>query len=209
MDGRHEQDGPRRRWQYLRRKLWHAQKSDREKMSPWCAEVALVISCMMQYDFRIGVLWLRYPKRRGKQIAPHFNDPRLLHQELENQFLSADHNRLTSYVDPATCQLPTSVVKIASQFVMDFRLAEMVWRRNRDHGAVADEGDMVTYWNEIKDVELSGLATASIQVHNNATRCKLYRFRTRMDLKHGVVRYSDKDISLDEARMKAPFLVKF
>lgn len=186
----------------LRRQLARTSKRMREKISPWCAEVALVISCMMQYDFRIGVLWLQYPKRYGAPVPHDFNDATILHEELENRFLVADINRLTSYLDPSTCQLKASVVKTASRFVLDFRLAEMVWRRNMQHGAVADPSDMVAYWNEIKNVQISGIAVAALQHYDNTTRCKLYRFRCRMNCKHGVVQYSNKDQNLQEVREK-------
>ena len=181
----------------------------REKISPWCVEVALVISCMMQYDFRIGVLWLKYPNRRGAPVPDEFNDSSILHEELENRFLVADFNKLTSYLDPSTCQLSATVVKTASRFVLEFRLAEMVWRRNMEHGAVADPGDMISYWNEIKDIQISGIAAAALQDYDNATTCKLYRFRCRMDCKHGVVMYSNKDQNLQEIREKvAVFLIQ-
>ena len=191
-----------REYNILRMQYARNSKRMREKISPWCAEVALVISCMMQYDFRIGVLWLKYPNRRGAPVPNEFNDSKILHEELENKFLVADFNKLTSYVDPATCQLSATVVKTASRFVLEFRLAEMVWRRNMEHGAVADPNDMVSYWNEIKTVQMSGIAAAALQHYDNATKCKLYRFRCRMDCKHGVVQYSNKDQNLQEVREK-------
>ena len=198
-----------REYRMLRRQCVRESKRMHEKISPWCAEVALVISCMMQYDFRIGVLWLKYPKRRGAPVPEEFEDSSILHDELENKFLAADINRLTSYLDPATCQLSESVVKTASRFVLDFRLAEMVWRRNMEHGAAAASSDMVSYWNEIKTVQISGIAAAALQDYNNATKCKLYRFRCRMDCRHGVVMYSNKDQTLQEIREKVPvFLIQ-
>ena len=186
----------------LRKQCERKSKRMREKISPWCVEVALVISCMMQYDFRIGVLWLKYPNRRGAPVPEEFEDSSILHDELENRFLQADLNRLTSYLDPPTCQLSESVVKTASRFVLEFRLAEMVWRRNMEHGATAAPSDMVSYWNEIKTVQISGITAAALQDYNNVTKCKLYRFRCRMDCRHGVVMYSNKDQTLQEIREK-------
>ena len=191
-----------REYSMLRKQCSRTATRMREKTSPWCVEVALVISCMMQYDFRIGVLWLKYPNRRGAPVPDEFNDCSILHEELENRFLVADFNKLTSYLDPPTCQLSATVVKTASRFVLEFRLAEMVWRRNMEHGAVADPSDMVSYWNEIKTVQISGIAAAALQHYDNATKCKLYRFRCRMDCKHGVVQYSNKDQNLQEVREK-------
>ena len=191
-----------RDYKMLRMQYARTSKRMREKTSPWCVEVALVISCMMQYDFRIGVLWLQYPNRRGAPVPDEFKDSSILHQELENRFLAADLNRLTSYLDPPTCQLSATVVKTASRFVVEFRLAEMVWRRNLDHGAAADPDDLVSYWNEIKTVQINGITAAALQHYNNAAKCKLYRFRCRMDCKHGVVNYSNKDQSLQEIREK-------
>ena len=187
-----------REYKVLRMQCERAAKRRREKISPWCVEVALVISCMMDYDFRVGVLWLKYPKRRGAPVPDEFKDSSILHEELENRFLAADLNRLTSYADPLTCQLSATVVKTASRFVVEFRLAEMVWRRNMDHGAAADPNDLVSYWNDIKTVQISGITAAALQHYNNAAKCSLYRFRCRMDCKHGVVMYSNRDQSLQE-----------
>ena len=103
----------------LHKQCERAAKRRREKISPWCVEVALVISCMMEYDFRIGVLWLKYPNRRGAPVPDEFSDSSILHEELENRFLVADFNRLTSYLDPPTCQLSATVVKTASRFVLE------------------------------------------------------------------------------------------
>ena len=107
-----------------------------------------------------------------------------------------------SYVDPATSQMPQSVVKVATQFVLDFRLAEVTWRRNQD-GAAPDQAEMVDCWNAIKDIELSTISVASLQAQVNASAKKLSRFRSRMNLLYGPVKYSKKDIPLEEARMKA------
>ena len=192
----------KRKYSMLRKQSERAAKRRREKISPWCVEVALVISCMMDYDFRVGVVWLKYPKRRGAPVHDEFRDASTLHEELENRFLAADLNRLTSYTDPLTCQLSATVVKTASRFVVEFRLAEMVWRRNMDHGAAADPNDLVSYWNDIKTVQISGITAAALQHYNNAAKCKLYRFRCKMDCKHGVVKYSNKDGSLQELREK-------
>ena len=191
-----------REYDMLRMQCQRAKRRKREKISSWCGEVALVISCMMEYDFRVGVLWLKYPKRRGAPVPDEFKDSDILHEELENRFLAADINRLTSYTDPLTCQLNATVVKTASCFVVEFRLAEMVWRRNMDHGAAADPNDLVSYWNDIKTVQISGITAAALQHYNNAAKCKLYRFRCRMDCKHGVVMYSIKDQPLQEIREK-------
>ena len=197
-----------REYSMLRKQCSRTATRMREKTSPWCVEVALVISCMMEYDFRVGVLWLKYPNRRGAPVPDEFKDSFFLHEELENRFLAADLNRLTSYTDPLTCQLNATVVKTASRFVVEFRLAEMVWRRNVDHGAAADPNDLVSYWNDIKTVQISGITAAALQHYNNAAKCKLYRFRCRMDCKHGVVMYSNKKQSLQEIREKVADLAK-
>ena len=84
----------------------------------------------------------------------------------------------------------------------------MVWRRNMDHGAAADPNDLVSYWNDIKTVQISGITAAALQHYNNAAKCKLYRFRCRMDCKHGVVMYSNKKQSLQEIREKVADLGK-
>ena len=174
----------------------------RSKISPWCAEVALVISCMMSYDFRIGVLWLRLPQRRGATVPAEFNNVQTLHDHLEELFLQADVTRLTSYVDPQTCQLKGSVVRTASQFVLDFRLAEMVWRRNITHGTVLEQSEIIDLWNDIRNIQLGGLGNAALQAQSNAASCRLYRFRYRTNCKIGAVNYTAKDAPLEEIRAK-------
>ena len=118
-------------------------------ISRWCMEVALVISSMMSNDLRVGVLWLKYPSRRGKPIDGNLDNSRIC-EILRGHLSRADIDALESWSDPANQAISDSVKKTAAKFVIDFRLAELVWRRNTRFGAVVDAGILVNKWNEIK-----------------------------------------------------------
>ena len=153
-------------------------------ISRWCLQVALVISSMMSNDLRVGVLWLKYPSRRGKPIDGNLDNDRIC-AILRDHLSRANIDALESWSDPASQAIPDTVKKTAAKFVIDFRLAELVWRRNTRFGAVLDAGTLVNNWNEIKaDSSMVHLAK-TLQHGEKATSVQLARFRKRTSCQMG------------------------
>ena len=79
-------------------------------ISRWCLEVALVISSMMSNDLRVGVLWLKYPARRGKPVDENLDNDRIC-AILRDHLSRANIDALESWSDPANHAIPDIVKK--------------------------------------------------------------------------------------------------
>ena len=87
--------------------------------------------------------------------------------------------------------------------MIDFRLAELVWRRNTRFGAVVEAGILVNKWNEIKaDSSMIHLAK-TLQHGEKATSNHLARFRKRASCQMGACTGWQKDNTKADLREKA------
>ena len=87
--------------------------------------------------------------------------------------------------------------------MIDFRLAELVWRRNTRFGAVVDAGTLVNNWNEIKaDSNMEHLAK-TLQHGDKPTSMQLARFRKRTSCQMGACTSWQKDNTKADLREKA------
>ena len=158
----------------------------------------------MAYDFRLGVIWLLSPRRKGRALTGHPTQIEIL-EYLEERFLDVDTDWLMSYVEPETSPIQRTCIATAIKFITDFRTAELVWRRNVKHGAVVRAPELVDQYNTIL-TELRGTnEDVVMRGHHmdNSTRCWARRLRDRTGCKVGCVSYSDKGLELEEMRAKA------
>ena len=173
-------------------------------ISNWCLHTALLIGCMMAYDFRLSVIWLLWPRRKGRAVQGNPNQAEILNY-LEEQFLDVDTDWLMSYVEPETSPIQRTCIATAIKFTSEFRIAELVWRRSVQHGAVVRAPELVDEYNRLL-TELSVTnADVALRGHHmeNKTRCWAYRLRDRTGCKVGCVNYSDKGLELEDMRAKA------
>ena len=171
-------------------------------LTKFTEEVALVIASMMNHDFTVGIVWLRHPARKGRPIPLHVTTAEL-EEELQRRFLACDTDRIESCVDPQNSDLPDSVIGTAQVFVSRFKMAELVWRRNSRHGAVASKDDLIVEWNRVRD-DLPGFQTLPPYVDSNRAKKCLQRFRKSMMCDMDTLKTTHKPIPLHELRTKAP-----
>ena len=114
----------------------------------WCLEIALCISCMTNYDFDLGVAWLRSKERRGAPV-PTDATANELKSLLEDAFLELPHDHLMSWVDPATSSLPTTVIKTALAYAQGHGLASWVQEKNHRTGFVVRTERLIEHYNDM------------------------------------------------------------
>ena len=173
-------------------------------ISVWCLHTALLVGCMMAYDFRLSVIWLLWPRRKGREVTGNPQQADLLNY-LEERFLEVDTDWLMSYVEPETSPIQRSCIAIAVTFVSEFRIAELIWKRNVKHGAVVRAPELVDEYNRILTEQRGTNADVALRGHHmeNSTRCWAYRLRDRTGCKVGCVNYSEKGLQLEDMRAKA------
>ena len=112
----------------------------------WCLEIALCISCILNYDFELGIAWLTDKRRRG---APVPNE--VTHDELkailEDAFLEMPQDHLMSWVDPPTSSLPRGVIKTAMAYAQGHGLATWVRNKNVQTGFVVRSERLIEQYN--------------------------------------------------------------
>ena len=174
-------------------------------ITPWCLQVALVISCMTNFTHDVAYSWLVCPKRKGAQIRRQMSKEEIV-TYLDDKFLEADIDVLLSYGDGAACRLMRNVAPTALKFVSEFRMTEGILTRNVDHGAVVSARELVEQTNTFiaeNDYEsaLPGRLYLPTDVRKARMRLTRYRKKWSVDV-HGVV-YTEKPISQMEKRTKA------
>ena len=175
----------------------------RSKLSKWCLEVALIVYCLMSYDFRLAILWLKRSPRKGKPLKDDVTDEEILN-DLEDGFLAFDEVKLMSYVDPSTSTLSKTALDTAVTFTTEFKLAEQIWKANVTEGAVSRPPTLVREYNRLLDEEPgAGLKSRQSYYFLNSTKKWAGRFRKRMHCKYGKVNYAGKKIPKEELQEKA------
>ena len=202
IDG--ELAGVSRQLKREQRKLRHQRRcTARSKVSKWCLEVALIVYCIMSYDFRLAILWLRRSERKGKLLEDDVTDEQLL-KDLEDGFLAFDEVKLMSYVDPSTSTLSKTALDTAVTFTTEFQLAEQIWKTNVTDGAVMRPPTLVREYNRLLDEEpAAGLKPRKPYYFLNSTKKWAGRFRRRMFCQYGKINYAGKKIPKEELQEKA------
>jgi len=150
------------------------------QLTHWCLQVALIIYCINSYDWKLSVLWLKSPRRKGKPLDSEVSDDQLL-QQLEAGFLAFDENELMSYLDPSSSTLSMSAIATAMKFTSEFLLAEKIFKMNRDHGKVLRPVQVVSEYNSVLDqTPGAGQIRRRNDHYATSTRCWAVRFRKRM-----------------------------
>ena len=171
--------------------------------SDWCLTVALIICCIMDHDFRVAVLWLKRPRRRGKPVPEHVTDEELL-LSVEDAFLQAELGDLMTYIDPDSSSLPRTAIKEAVTFTSEFRLTELAWRRNTEQGAVLRPPELVEQYNTIaQQTTQRSSVVPELDATKNDTHSWGKRFRKKMGCAYGGVVCTDKGIAVEEMQVKA------
>ena len=173
-------------------------------ISTWCLHTALLIGCMMSYDLKLGVLWLLWPRRKGREVTGNPQQADIL-TYLEEQFLEVDADWLMSYVEPETSPIQRSCIATAVAFVSEFRVAELIWKRNVQHGAVVRAPELVDEYNKLLTEQPGANAGVALKGHHmeNSTRCWAYRLRGKTGCQVGCVNFTDKGLKLEDMRAKA------
>ena len=175
----------------------------RSQLSKWCLEVALIIYCLMSYDFRLAILWLRGSQRKGKLLEDDVTDEQIL-KDLEDGFLAFDEVQLMSYVDPSTSTLSKTAIDTAITFTTEFQLAEQIWKTNVTDGAVMRPPTLVGEYNRLLDKEPgAGLKPRRSYYFLSKTKMWACRFRKRMFCQYGKINYAGKKIPKEELQEKA------
>lgn len=202
IDG--ELAGVSRQLKQEQRKLRHQRRlTARSNLSKWCLEVALIVYCLMSYDFRLAILWLRRSQRKGKLLEGDVTDEQLL-KDLEDGFLAFDEVKLMSYVDPSTSTLSKTALDTAITFTTEFQLAEQIWKTNVTDGAVMRPPTLVREYNRLLDEEPgAGLKSRKSYYFLNSTKKWAGRFRKRMFCQYGKINYAGKKIPKEELQEKA------
>ena len=158
----------------------------------------------MAYDFRLSVIWLLWPRRKGRAVPGNPNQAEILNY-LEERFLDVDTDWRMSYVEPETSPIQRTCVATAIKFITDFRTAELVWRGSVKHGAVVRAPELVDQYNNLLTEMRGPNENVAVRGHHmdNSTRCWARRLRDRTGCKVGCVNYSDKGLELEDMRAKA------
>ena len=198
-------DAIRREERTLRMRLRREQEKQLAfGISTWCLHTALLIGCMMSYDLKLGVLWLLWPRRKGREVTGNPQQADIL-TYLEEQFLEVDADWLMSYVEPETSPIQRSCIATAVAFVSEFRVAELIWKRNVQHGAVVRAPELVDEYNKLLTEQPGANAGVALKGHHmeNSTRCWAYRLRGKTGCEVGCVNFTDKGLKLEDMRAKA------
>ena len=197
-------EGVSRRIHMEQKKLARQRRSTtRSNLSKWCLEVALIVYCLMSYDFRLAILWLRKSQRKGRPLKDDVTDEQLLN-DLEDGFLAFDEVKLMSYVDPSTSTLSKTALDTAVTFTTEFKLAEQIWKANVTEGAVSRPPTLVREYNRLLDEEPgAALKPRKTYYFLNSTKQWAKRFRKRMFCKYGKINYAGKKIPKEELQEKA------
>ena len=175
--------------------------------SPWCLQVALIIYCISSFDWKLSILWLRSPKRKGKRLEDDVSDEQLL-QQLETAFLACDENELMSYVDPSSSTLSKSAIATAMTFTSEFQLAEKTYQMNRDDGKVMTSRLLVSEYNQILDHTCGAGQMRRRNDHRYySTRNWAVRFRKRLSCKYSKIGYTGRHIPKAEMQEKACLII--
>jgi hypothetical protein len=126
-----------------KRKRW-----DGSDITWWCLETALCISCIMNYDFDLGVEWLMNNERRGAPV-PADSTATELKSLLEDAFLKLPLDPLMSWVDPPTSSLPSTVIKTAMRYAQGHGLATWVREKNVRTGFVVRTERLIEHYNDM------------------------------------------------------------
>ena len=196
--------GVSRQLKQEQRKLRHQRRiAAGSHLSKWCLEVALIVYCLMSYDFRLAILWLRRSQRKGKLLDDDVTDEQLL-KDLEDGFMAFDEVKLMSYVDPSTSTLSKTALDTAITFTTEFQLAEQIWKTNVTDGAVMRPPTLVREYNRLLDKEpAAGLKSRKSYYFLNSTKKWAGRFRRRMFCQYGKINYAGKKIPKEELQEKA------
>ena len=199
-----ELEGVSRRIHLEQKKLARQRRSTpRSNLSKWCLEVALIVYCLMSYDFRLAILWLRRSQRKGRPLKDDVTDEQLLN-DLEDGFLAFDEVKLMSYVDPSTSTLSKTALDTAVTFTTEFKLAEQIWKANVTEGAVSRPPTLVREYNRLLDEEPgAALKPRKTYYFLNSTKQWAKRFRRRMFCRYGKINYAGKKIPKEELQEKA------
>jgi hypothetical protein len=153
-------------------------------ITKWCLDVALCIACILNYDFHAGAIWLQCKHRRGAPL-PIGMETEAVQQLLEEYFLVSDMDRLMSWVDPDTCVLHHTVLKVAQSFAKGYLLANWVRHTNVTHGIVVRTERLIgRFNNSIADDVCTASVLPPIPSHEHPTGRK---WAERWRKKHGAV----------------------
>ena len=131
-----------------------AQRGSDGFASPWTLDVALSIASMTGYDFNAAATWILQDHRRGLR-GPADASLEEVAGYLQEQFVQADLDRLSSWVSPDACLLPSTVVKAAAAFVAEYKTACYVERSNQRRGSVVSSGRVVEQYTKAVDQEVA------------------------------------------------------
>jgi len=126
-----------------KRRHWGA-----SELSVWCLQIALCISCMTNYDFDVGVVWLFSKERRGAAVPTDATADELK-SLLEDAFLQLPQDRLNCCVDTTSSTFPRTVMKTASAYAQGHMLAAWVREKNACTGFVVRTERLIEHYNDM------------------------------------------------------------
>ena len=176
------------------------------EVSLWCMQTALCISCITNYSFDLGVVWLTSKERRGAPVpSDATNDS--LKELLEDAFLQQADGHVNSWVDPATSTLLATVIKTALAYAQGDGLAAWVRDRNVSTGTVVRTERLIEQHNGMIS---SGSASSEVlNVVRPYPQPIARKWAQRWRGKHGgfVGSLNVRDpIGVDEIRQKVRFM---
>jgi hypothetical protein len=186
-----------------KRKRWNG-----SEQSLWCLQTALCMSCIMNYNFDLGVAWLTSKERRGAPVNSDVTNADLK-SLLEDAFLQLPHDHLMSWVDPATSTLPATVIKTALAYAQGHGLASWVREKNVSSGYVVRTERLIEQYNDMNSSgSTSNQVLEDVRPHTHQNGKKwAQRWRRKHSADVGSLNVREP-IDKDEIRQKVRLHVK-
>ena len=183
----------------------HRRGTGLRHVNRWCLQVALIIYCIMSYDWKLSILWLKNPRRKGKPLGEDVTDEEIL-EDLEDGFLAFDENTLMSYLDPSSSTLSKSAIDTAIKYTTEMLLSEKIFNTNVSDGTVMRPPTLVSEYNQLLDqTGFAGHIRRRGDQTDPATKHWAVRLRRRMHCRVGKVSVASRKIPKEELQAKASF----